>query len=339
MSRAHSHARHSLLIPGVIALFLVGCAKDPAGREPNEPVVDRGTRPFAVVESLHLGDREHDLVFGSYAENGVAFFDRLSGRLLVASRGSDTLRTIGRTGSGPGEYRSVVDGLRLADEVLVLDALRRIVITYDTGGALRETRRVEGGARKLLARSGTTTLVSGRFMRTDRPDTVDAVLRLDHAGEATRHVPLPFPTDPTGRRFSDVYVAACGIGQFAAARADTNVVWIVDASTLAIVRTLSVSVAFVGARMTPSPESTPDSKRFRFTGMLGDETGCVIISPQDVDGDAPRLDLYRIGTRQSGVDLFTVPLRLPVAFRRDTLFALDENTDPQMIRILAAELK
>jgi hypothetical protein len=67
--------------------------------------------------------------------------------------------------------------------------------------------------------------------------------------------------------------------------------------------------------------------------------GCVIISPQDVDGDAPRLELYRIGTRQSEVDLFTVPLRLPVAFRRDTLLVLDEHTNPQVVRILAAELK
>jgi hypothetical protein len=339
VSRAHPHSRHSLLIPSVIALFIVGCAKDPVGRELNTPVVDRGTRLFAAVESLHLGDRERDLVFGSYAENGVAFFDRLSGQLLVASHGGDTLRTIGRTGSGPGEYRSVVDGLRLADEVLVLDALRRIVITYDTSGALRDTRRVEGGARKLLARSGTATLVSGRFMRTDRPDTVDALLRLDQTGEATRHLPLPFPTDPSGRRFSDIHVGACGVGQFAAARADTNVVWIVDASTLAVVRTLSVSVAFAGASTTPSPESTPDSKRFRFTGLLGDETGCVIISPRDSDGDSPRLDLYRIGVRQSGVERFTVPLRLPVAFRRDTLFVLDETTNPQVVRILATVLK
>lgn len=183
MSRAHPHSRHSLLISGVITLFIVGCAKDPVGRGPNMPVVDRGTRPLAVVESLHFGDREHDLVFGRYAENGVALFDRLSGQLLVASRGGDTLRSIGRTGSGPGEYRSVVDGLRLADEVLVLDALRRLVITYDTSGALRDTRRVEGGARKLLARSGTATLVSGRFMRTDRTDTVDVLLRLDQGGD------------------------------------------------------------------------------------------------------------------------------------------------------------
>jgi hypothetical protein len=138
---------------------------------------------LAVVESLHFGDREHDLVFGRYAENGVALFDRLSGQLLVASRGGDTLRSIGRTGSGPGEYRSVVDGLRLADEVLVLDALRRLVITYDTSGALRDARRVEGEARNLLARSGTATLVSGRFMRTDRTDTVDVLLRLDQGGD------------------------------------------------------------------------------------------------------------------------------------------------------------
>lgn len=339
MKRAHLFWRSARFTICTLALLLVGCSKDQSVRTDRLALVDRGERRFAVVDSLHVGNREHEIISGRYSPDGFALFDRVDGRLLVASRGSDSVRAIGRTGSGPGEYRSVVDAAWLDDEVIVVDALQRQLVIFDTTGMVRATQRVDGGVGTILARTEQATVVGGRFMRVDRADTVDAILRLAADGTVTRHVPLPFPTDPSGRRFSDVHVAACGTGQFAAVRADTNVVWIVDASTLTTLRTLTLSVAFAGVSAEPRPNNSLDPERFRFTGVLGGDTGCAIVAPRDLDGDHPVLDLYRIGPDQSTVDQFTVPLRFPVAFRRDTLFALDGETNTQAIRILAAELK
>lgn len=339
MVSIRTESNRSIRTFAYLCFFLAGCAKDQSRDELSRAVVDRGARDFTVIDSLKSGYRDHDIVFASYTHYGFALFERVNGRLLVASRESDSVRAIGRTGSGPGEYRSVVDAAWIGNEVIVVDALRRLATVYDTTGAPRGAHRLEGGARRVLARNAMATLVAGRFMRSDRPDTVDAVLRLDSIGAVTRHVPLPFPTDPSGRRFSDIYVGECGEGQFAAVRADTNIVWIVDATTLDVVRTISLAIQFAAATRTQSPEKGADPDRFRFAGLLGGRSGCVIVSPRDVDGDHPKLELLKIGAGQSEVDQFTVPLLLPVAFHRDTLFALDAIANTGTIRILAAELK
>jgi hypothetical protein len=223
--------------------------------------------------------------------------------------------------------------------VIALDALRRLAIVYDSAGMVRAEHRIEGGARKILSRSAKYTLVAGRFMRTDIPDTVDAVIRVNTDGVTTRHVPLPFPTDPSGRRFSDIHIGECAAGLFAAVRADTNIVWLIDSAKLQTLRTLSIAAPLAVARETHAEQSGADPTRFRFTGLLGDESGCVILSPRDIDGNDPKLDLYRIGASRSEVDKYTVALRLPLAFRRDTLFAVDESANTGKIKVLAAELR
>jgi hypothetical protein len=126
-------------------------------------------------------------------------------------------------------------------------------------------------------------------------------------------------------RFSDVHVAPCGSGTFAAIRADSNVVWMIDARTPDVRGARTLDVPIRSAAQTRAESRSPDARRFVFTGIVGDSTGCALVAVRDPEGERPALDFYRIRPGSSAVNKVSARLLLPIGYGNDSIFAIDDR--------------
>ncbi len=332
-------ARIRTIVRFAVSFGLVSCSRTTVAPQVADAVLsDSQPREFVAIDSFRLPSGQHDILVGTWQNGRIALFDRVSGRIWASSGKQQVLQPIGRTGSGPGEYRSVLNMRWSRGSLLVVDPLNRRLLTFESNGEPGATYPVAGGAYRILNADTVAMLVSGRFLRDALLDTVDVVERIGANGSRSRHLALPFPTDPAGRRFSSFHASRCGQETFAAVRRDSSVVWFARERTLAVNRVLRIPI-----RLSPPDPSQPRSKsddpaRFRFTSLMGDETSCVVLSVIDRDGDSPSLELLRINPDSVTVRRIRVPVRLPLSVERDTLYSLDAETKPAYARLLILPL-
>ncbi len=311
---------HVICVAGI--LTVTGCDRQRSANpsivvalEPREPVL------YRIVSGLNV---EHDVSVATWHDESLGAFDRLSGLLYVQPVSGASLRPVGRIGSGPGEYRSVIAVQLEATQILVLDPIARSALRFARDGSFAQRYRLQGGARSILEYANGQIVIGGRFERANSLDSVDAMLSIDTAGVPSRHVTIPFPTDRAGRRFGDVRSSRCGSQYFAVVRTDTNVVWMVSRNSRRIERTIALPLA--QAHRPSGDNEAPvifDPQRFQVSDVLGDDTGCVVIAPViDAAGDLQQLRLTSVHPGSDTIRTSLMPPFIPVGYARDSLFLL-----------------
>ena len=304
-----------------------------------EAVDSLGAVDVVVVHSIKSNTAEADVAAGTWQDASMAMFDRNTARIFRASGEEDTLAPIGRTGSGPGEYR-IVSALRIdSGQVLALDPIQRSLLRYGKDGQFVSRIILEGGARSILESSASRTIVGGRFVNTRTVDSVYAMLVVHSDGRSVHELPIPFPSDPAGRQSTEVRGAPCGQDRFAFIRTDTNAVWFVDRATSKVVGTRTVP-ARVRERSTAQPAATETgtSRRVFLSEILGNQRGCVIIEPELKDGELKRLRLIALAADTDTVRIANIPGYLPLSYEGDTLFMLGTSETADSLRVSAVQL-
>jgi len=311
-----------------------GCA-EPANRGVESFGSDVRNVAFtvSVADSFALDAAEAYPVVGGWRPGELLVYDLASSRVLYATHADVALRTLGRSGSGPGEYRAATWLGWLEDQPAVLDPLNRRLLTFDNRGVPGPLLQLDGGIRNIVAGTRDSLILSGRLIRGEA-DSVDALVRIVN-GRATRHVAIPFPADPAGRRFAAVHAAPCGRDVIAVVRSDTAVAWLVDRGSLQITAARRLPATLVRAADSDPEATAPDPQRFHFSGVLGDASGCVVLGLTPSESEVPEFTLYWLRTVSEPVFVGTVRTSLPLALRQDTLFSADGPLANGHLRIMA----
>jgi hypothetical protein len=222
----------------------------------------------------------------------------------------------------------------LGAQIGVVDPLNRRVLTFDVDGTPGRAISIEGGVRSVVFGRGDSMILSGRMTRPDAIDSVDALVHLVADGRSTRHAAIPFPIDPVGRRFSAVHAAPCGENSIAVVRSDTAAAWLVDKTSLTITASTPLPAELLRAGDTRLDSASPDPRRFHFTGLLGDDSGCIVLGLTSNDSDDPQFTLYWL---KPGKPIRVGSLRtyLPLALRNDTLFSAEKSSAIGNLRIVS----
>jgi hypothetical protein len=163
----HTHRLLSLL-----ALTLLGCAEATGSTDPDADAAPRLT----LAEDLRVGSRESpDTGFASIGgvdidrDGNVYAFEQQQVEIRVYDPRGQLLRTIGRRGSGPGEFERFATFGVVGDTVWAVEigGLGRARLTlFDRQGAVLSTNRVEGVMVRFQS-PGSSGWVLPRFMRED----------------------------------------------------------------------------------------------------------------------------------------------------------------------------
>lgn len=147
----------------------------------------------------------------------IILSDITRGNLKVFSRQGRLLKTIGKPGDGPGEFRRpmaiIQDG---RGRLVVFDQKRSVLSTRDTAGTLLEERVVAGTWDGLAALPGSDhVLLIGARVTKGREQGVGGEHRIlhdvDSAGTiGTSYHPFKWPSDPLQSTFSHFFAASVG---------------------------------------------------------------------------------------------------------------------------------
>ena len=149
--------------------------------------------------------------------SAIILSDVTRGNLKVFSKQGHLLRTIGKPGDGPGEFRMpmgvVQDG---QGRLIVLDLKRSVLSTRDTSGTLLQERVMAGAWDGLAALPGSdhVLLIGGRPRKGKEQGTGGEQMALhdiDPAGKiSTSYHAFKWPLDPLQSSFSHYFAAAVG---------------------------------------------------------------------------------------------------------------------------------
>ncbi|GBD33061.1 hypothetical protein HRbin33_02040 [bacterium HR33] len=110
------------------------------------------------------------------SSRGAFIVDRQQANIKYFSRDGKLIRTLGRAGNGPGEFRRPYGAALLSNERLaVLDRGRGVISVWDSGGTWLEEWRVEGDAWDLDAAEGGNAIAVSGFLNVG--DSVSGTLR------------------------------------------------------------------------------------------------------------------------------------------------------------------
>lgn len=180
---------------------------------------------FRLVRSIPLkaspqepvGEVRHLTVSGErvYAVDGsnanVKVFDLTTGILI---------RTMGRSGYGPGEMRRVAGIVVDPDgSITTIDNTRQVIVQLDSTGRLIAERRLQGqwnGLTQVRVGTDRRTILTGRVGVTTREGgiPVDAAPRILHEADSTgilqSFYPIEWPPTPWQRSFANYVSSAVG---------------------------------------------------------------------------------------------------------------------------------
>lgn len=229
---------------GTLAV-LAGCAA--AGEEQptsfdDVPVIAFDSL-FPRIASIPLGTSDDDPI-GFAADVAVTstmvfVADMLQGNVKVFNRSTGALvRTLGRPGDGPGEFRRPLtlafDG---RGHLLVLDNGRSVLAVRDTAGPAISEQLIPGQLMGMAAIPGTDHFVLAGFTSAPNgdpaPTTGDPVVL--HDIDASGHVEASYlhykvPTEPLRITFKTLFVTALGPIVVSGSH-NTNQVWFHDRTT------------------------------------------------------------------------------------------------------------
>ncbi len=173
----------------------------PLSATPQEPIGD--------VRALAVNGQQLLVVDGSNAN--IKVFDMTSGKLI---------RTIGRSGNGPGEMRRVVGiVVDVEGSITTIDNARKVIVRLDSTGRLIAEQRLQGtwggisqiriGTERrmvLTGRSGVTTREGGIPVE-EAPNVLHEV---DSTGIVRSFFPVAWPPTPWQRSFANFFSSAVG---------------------------------------------------------------------------------------------------------------------------------
>lgn len=165
--------------------------------------------PVGVVRDLAVSGERLYVVDGSNAN--VKVFDLNNGSLI---------RTMGRSGYGPGEMRRV-SGIVVDPDgsITTIDNARQVIVRLDSMGRLIAERRMQGqwnGLTQVRVGTDRRTILTGRVGVTTREGgtPVEAAPRILHEADSTgilhSFYPIEWPPTPWQRSFSNFYSSAVG---------------------------------------------------------------------------------------------------------------------------------
>lgn len=147
----------------------------------------------------------------------IVVSDGTRGNLKVFSRQGRMVRTIGKPGDGPGEFRMPIGIIQDGrGRLVVLDVKRSVLSTRDTSGTLLEERVMAGSWDALAELPGSDhVLLIGARVRQGREQGVGgehmAVHDVDPAGTiTTSYHAFKWPSDPLKSTFTHHFAAAVG---------------------------------------------------------------------------------------------------------------------------------
>jgi hypothetical protein len=160
--------RPDRLIP-LLAVGSFSCAEATGSTDPDADAAPQLT----MVEEMRVGSRDDpDTGFAAIGgvdidrDGNIYAFESQQVEIRVYDPRGRLLRTIGRRGSGPGEFeRSAVFGVA-GDTVWAYESGRRMLTLFDRQGTVLATNRTEGVAVQLQS-PGSVGYVLPRFMRDD----------------------------------------------------------------------------------------------------------------------------------------------------------------------------
>lgn len=173
------------------------------------PLKASAQEPVGEVRHVAVNGERVYVVDGSNAN--VKVFDLSSGRLL---------RTMGRSGYGPGEMRRVAGIVVDPDgSITTIDNTRQVIVQLDSMGRLIVERRLQGqwnGITQIRVGTERRTILTGRVGVTTREGgiPVESAPRILHEADSTgilhSFYPVEWPPTPWQRSFANYVSSAVG---------------------------------------------------------------------------------------------------------------------------------
>jgi len=214
MCRGGSRQPASMIVAALVAVTLTGCAADSPGPITAERtdsagveiVTNRGadfTLDWTFTPTLTLGgeDEGPESFFGIGPTNIAAdhtgnlyIMDSGNHRIVIFDEAGNHLRTLGRQGSGPGEFQMWPQGITVAADgtINVYDYGKRGLVRFAPDGSPLPTRRLSDGQLVSYALLG-----DGIAIQDSHSDDEVAFYRIQaitDAGDTTTIVSLPQPS-------------------------------------------------------------------------------------------------------------------------------------------------
>jgi hypothetical protein len=192
----------------ILSVSLSGCSDDarrPASENPNERTRDLESWSFEEEQRIGSLDGEGPYVFGRIeaieidANGDILVFDGLANELRRFSAAGEHLRTMGRGGSGPGEFRSVL-GMDLGPdgELWIVDGRNARYTVLDAEKSLQSVPRVARVVRRPWVGGFDE---EGQFYdlatESEGQTITDLMLRTSAAGGITDTFQIPRLEEPT----------------------------------------------------------------------------------------------------------------------------------------------
>jgi hypothetical protein len=208
--RALSKSAHAVVCFGLIAgsLAIAACGKGggPSLSAPGQ--VDFGDA-FRLVDTLRLAQSEDNEIIrisgmDVRSDGSVVLTDPSEGVVRLYGPEGKLLRTIGRRGSGPGEFLfPATPTFDAQGRIHVFDLNLMRVSVFNDGGALLRSVSL---AQQFVSMQGGLALPDGGYaLLANRPGTADILFEIDSAGRIL-HTLLPLAgARPSGRRSSPLW--------------------------------------------------------------------------------------------------------------------------------------
>jgi hypothetical protein len=201
---------------GIWSPMLFGCSNRDSG-EPNdiEPVPFESLfEPLAAITVRQAEDHPiaapADLVV---MRNKLVIVDALQADLKMFDTTGNFLGTIGRPGSGPGEFKRPLRAvLGPSGDLFVMDPGRGVISRWDTGGVFLSEQRLASSMDDLeYVKADTRLIVGGTVVEGSNSDANLAIHEFDQAGDwQTSYRPRPTLETSWAQAFSELNFAIVG---------------------------------------------------------------------------------------------------------------------------------